>query len=93
MTAALIRCQSNKQEIIIPRLIKHESPKYIVTSISYEAFKNSNVESVKFEPNSELQVIWTEAFSNSKLTSSVIPSHVTQICKSAFSRCQQLTKL
>ena len=46
MIAALIQCHSIKQEIIILRLIKYESKKYIVTSISIKVFKYSNVESL-----------------------------------------------
>ena len=92
-SARVTRRLSNATEIVIPRSIKQKSKEYIVTIIASEAFFESDVRSVSFEPNSELRTIETYAFSFSKLASIVIPSHVTEICEQAFCGCEQLSRV
>lgn len=90
-TADIIRCESNKEIIYIPRSILYENLEYIVTGISESSFQDiDTVKSIQFPPNSELRLIGKSAFSGSSIESIQIPTHVTQICKSAFNYCENL---
>ena len=66
-----------------------------VTLISDNAFEGcSNLQSLTFEDNSELQSIGFSAFYNcNKLTSITIPSNVTTIGDQAFAGCSNLTSI
>ena len=72
--AEIIGCYESRDEFLIPRSIKHESQEYIVISISNNAFLYSNIRSIKFALDSELQTIKNRAFDGSSIESIFIPS-------------------
>lgn len=78
-TASIIGNNSAQGDIIIPRSIIYESNEYIVKSISRLAFVSSNINSIDFSSDSEVETIEGEAFSNSFLTSISFPSSIREL--------------
>ena len=77
--------------MFVPRDIKEVIvPKYIKYIDSYAFSGCSQLERVKFEPESSLELISTESFSNSSIKSIIIPKSVKIIEKSSFSPCDNL---
>ena len=65
-----------------------------VTSIGAYAFYNSNLQSITFEPNSQLTTIGTYAFSGCKRLFSIeIPASVTDMGTYAFRECSVLNSV
>ena len=91
-TAELLKCGRNLYDII-PRSFVHETKEYIVISILEYAFTLSLVEDVKFAPDSQIQTIENNAFSNSTIKSITIPSSVTFIGENAFNCCKQFQQI
>lgn len=58
-----------------------------VTAIRDNAFNQSKLTNIYFEPDSQLNYIGKNAFSNSSLKSIYIPKSVTEMLSSAFSNC------
>lgn len=92
-TACIIGSNSGFCDKIIPKSINKESEKYIITSISKNAFENSQIKSIRFEADSELQVIEENAFYESSIENISIPSQLTIIQKGAFYSCEQLRRV
>lgn len=61
-TANIIGHKSITNKIFIPRSINYKSDEYIVTTISQSAFEESDIESVEFASDSEIQIIEEAAF-------------------------------
>ena len=78
-TASIIGNNSAKGNIIIPKSIKYESNEYIIKSISKLAFVSTEIESVEFSSDSEIQTIEGEVFSNSFINKFSIPSSLTEL--------------
>lgn len=66
-------------DIIIPRSIVYKSAEYIVICISENAFKNSDVQSVQFPTDSQIQTIEIRAFFESQIQSLTIPESLTEL--------------
>ena len=90
-TAKVINSPGAHGDIYIPRSIKHQSIRYIITQINICSFKNNQtIKTIRFSDNSELRSIDKGAFYNSSLQSITIPSHVTYIGEHAFFLCYNL---
>lgn len=63
-----------------------------VERIGEQAFSNTDLETLKFEDNSQLTRIGSRAFFFTKLTEVTIPPSVKEIRGSAFRECHNLTK-
>ena len=80
-------------DLTIPETIVHNSTRYTVTTIGYQAFWNrSNLTGVTI-PNSVTTIALMAFQSCSSLTSVTIPSSVTTIGNYAFSGCSGLTEI
>ena len=89
-TASIFGSKRKFQKIIISMSISHKSKEYYVTSISKNAFKDSEITIVQFSKDSKLQTICKSAFFSSTVKQIQIPSSVTTIGEGAFSYCGQL---
>lgn len=79
-TASLIKGDSARGDIIIPRFIKPESQEFLITSIQSSCFKYSTmIKSIKFAPDTELQKIGNAAFPRSTVKHISIPSCVSEL--------------
>ena len=78
-TAGVIGCKSGITKVIIPKKIKYKSKKYYVTSILEEAFKDSEIDSIKFALGSKIQTINKNAFIGTFIKSITIPSKLTEL--------------
>lgn len=77
-TACIINGQSARGDVLIPRSIVHESREYLITTISEEAFKQaSDIKSLQFSNDSELQKIENQSFIDSSINIISIPSCVS----------------
>lgn len=75
-TASVIKVRGND---IIPTSVEYKFQKYLVTSISEGAFKNSPCLNVRFLQNSKLRKIEKNSFSFSNITSLTIPPSVEEL--------------
>ena len=81
----------DKIDVYIPRSVTYQSKEYTITSISQKAFcDNSQIKTIKFAEDSEVQTIGESSFQNSVIESITFPPHLTKICKNAFSSCKLL---
>ena len=64
-----------------------------VSKENYDTMVFCARDSIEANIPSTIKIIGSYAFSYSKLASILIPSHVTQICKSAFLKCKQLIRI
>lgn len=93
-TASILSGSSASGDLLVPLEIEDDSKKYVITSISKCAFKNSNkLKSIQFPEDSQLKFIGVESFADSRLEKVTIPRHVTKIDKFAFFNCSRLKKL
>ena len=92
-TASVIGSIPKIYEIFIPCSIMHNAKEYIVTSISENAFKLSNIQSVQFPSDSKLQIIEKQAFYSSSIKSIKIPSTVEIIGEGSFTCAENFKKL
>ena len=93
-TAEIIKCKSERPEIIIPRSIPYKSEEYVITSIAENSFESSYlVKSVKFSDDSELSVIKQNAFHLYFVESISIPSKVKEIHKNSIRGLSHLKKV
>ena len=78
-TSCIFGYKFPRGDVFIPRSIRYENNDYLVTSILPGAFKQaSDIKSIQFAKNSELQKIGKEAFSNSSVMMLSIPSCVRE---------------
>ena len=71
--------------VTIPAKVTNDGKEYTVTSIGYNAFWNTGLESVTFETGSSLKTIGQSAFASCySLKTITIPASVTSIGASAF---------
>ena len=69
-----------KGDILIPRSIIYESKEYIISGLLKDSFNNSrSIRSIRFPPDSELQIIESGTFSESDIESISIPSSILKI--------------
>ena len=79
-TASVISNKSQDTDIIIPRSINYNGQEYIITSISEDAFRDlTQLKSIQFPPDSEIQKIEQNAFFNSTIESFTIPSKLKEL--------------
>lgn len=78
-TASVIGNSSN-DDVFIPSSIYYKSQEYKVTRVSESSFQNSNIFSIQFAPESEVQTI-ENAFSNSTIEKIFLPSSVSKLEK------------
>ena len=78
------------KNIFIPRLIIHETQEFVVTIIRNKAFSCSEIKSIQFAQDSEVQIFEEEAFNLSNIETISIPPHVTQIGSFCFFFCRYL---
>ena len=78
-TAGVIDNKNAKGDIIIPRSIYYKSNEYIVTSILSQAFHDTQLKSIRFSENSDIQIINNSAFFNSAIESLTIPSSLVDL--------------
>lgn len=86
---------SNKSvtgDIVIPEKITYGGIEYTVTGISKEAFKDSQISSVKM-PNTLVSIEDDAFLSCENLTSIVVPNSVTSIGNGSFAFCSKLNSL
>lgn len=57
--------RSVKGDILIPKSIQFNDKEYEVTKICEKAFSVAHIKSVKFDPNSKITIIPSEAFESS----------------------------
>ena len=82
---------STINEIFFPCSINYNTNEYTVISISEHAFLQvSTIRSVKFAPDSKLQMIEKKSFEGSSIESISIPPHLTIIGEHAFDNCRNL---
>ena len=77
-TVSVIGCSSN-DDVFIPRSIYYKSQEYIVKRVNESSFKDSNIFSIQFAPDSEIQTIEKNAFSNSTIEKIFLPSSVSEL--------------
>ena len=96
--AFIFSCKPCKSNIFIPRSIKYKATEYLVTSILKQSFERSfyhknNIQSIKFDPNSELHTIGKNAFAGTQIKEIILPIHVQRICEGCFMNCSSLKKV
>lgn len=90
-TVVIISSPGASGDIFIPRFVIHQRRKFLITSISPQAFAhNNNIQSFKFADDSEISTIEQEAFSDSSIIEFVIPPNLTQIGPRSFFSCKNL---
>lgn len=77
-TASLVGTDTIRKKLLIPRYIVHKSNKYIVTSISKEAFRNMSFDDIRFANNSELRTIKSKSFNYSNIKRITFPSSLSE---------------
>lgn len=92
-TASIIGNKLAQGDINIPRSISDESNEYVITSISKDAFKYSEIKSILFASISEIRTIGDDAFSCSTIERFTIPPHITIISNSTFSYCKHIQNI
>ena len=92
-TASVLGYIGSLPKITIPSSIKDESKEYYITSISNNAFYESEVTTVNFASDSKLQTIESYAFSLSAIEDITIPTTVTNIGENSFCSCKQLKQV
>lgn len=70
--------------------IEHAKIPSSIKVICESAFKSSNIDTIEFVEDSQLEIIENEAFRESKITSIKFPKHVKNIGHSCFFGCQKL---
>ena len=78
-TSCIVRSDSTKEEILIPRSINHNSKEYDITGIFSIAFSGSTIKSINFASDSKLQAIGLNVFLLSTIEDITIPSEVTDL--------------
>lgn len=78
----IVFCPRYTQNVTIPNFIK------TIDSYSFEECRS--LKQVKFQDNSELQIIKEAAFNSSKLMMFTVPLHLKRICDGAFEFCDSL---
>ena len=90
-TAKIVSSPNACDDIFIPRSIFHQTYEYIITEINEVSFKHNNkINTIVFSDDSELLIIYKEAFSNCTFKSITIPKHVKIIGEGSFYECQNL---
>lgn len=82
-----------KGEILIPKFIKYHFKKYEVTNISDESFEDSQIDSVRFDPDSKITTIQARTFDFSEIKKITLSPQISIIKESAFSFCTQLKEI
>jgi hypothetical protein len=86
----IIEYKGTDEDVIIPSKINGIT----ITTIDNNAFLNSNIVSISFEPNSELEYIMDYSFKDcKKLTTITLPNSLTNIGTLTFSGCTSLTNI
>lgn len=88
--ASLVNNTELSGDILIPRSIINQNQEYVITSIEEGSFSFSEIKSIQFEDNSELEIIDEKAFYNSSLKSISLPKSVTKISPYSFACCLKL---
>lgn len=82
------------RNIIIPHSINYQSKKYIITRILNHSFQGrSTLQTVRFAPNSKVEIIEESAFIFSSIERITLPPHLTEIGDYAFSDCKKLKEV
>lgn len=89
-TAGIFRTYLTKDKYFIPRTVRYNNYDYTITIIHQYAFKNSHVNTIEFDENSEIQIIEKYAFYKTNIKSIKLPKHVKYIGKYAFEKCMEL---
>ena len=89
-TASLIANELIYGQVFIPRSIMYKNQEFIITSIGANSFKSSQIQSISFPSDSEIQIIGEYAFSQSSIEVFFLPANVMQIEKYAFFKCINL---
>lgn len=80
--------------ILIPKSIIHENQEFFVTSIKNASFaNNSEIESISFPPDSEVQAIEIGSLFNSFIKKITIPLKITKLLKYNFYNCLKLVQI
>lgn len=57
-TAKIGVTEISKDDILIPKSIKHDSKEYIITGLIYDSFKNNyNIKTISFAKDSKIQIL------------------------------------
>lgn len=92
-TAAVMKCRSTMNNIIIPRSITHKGHEYIITSIYHTAFRELSINSIQFPSNSQIEEIGSYSFFSTLIRQVTIPPSVKIIHDHAFSECSNLEEI
>lgn len=86
-TAYVNHVNSNKDEIIIPRSIKHYFTKYTIKSLNRDSFSLKNIKLLKFSDDSDVEMIDEDAFNGSIIQDIEFPKSLKIISDSSFISC------
>lgn len=92
-TASIHNTNSLSGDIIIPRSVFYSDHEYVIKSIDAGAFQKTNIRSIRFSEDSELEIIEQTAFSESRIESLTIPSSVTKLKDGWCHDTKRLTKV
>lgn len=92
-TASIHNTNSLSGDIIIPRSVFYSDHEYVIKSIDAGAFQKTNILSIRFSEDSELEIIEQTAFSESRIESLTIPSSVTKLKDGWCHDTKRLTKV
>lgn len=93
-TAKVVNSPNTEEDIIIPRSINYQSQEYIITSIGEGSFRdNECIDSILFPDDSELQIIESDAFTNSFLTYISFPSSLKCLKKGWCNSVSNLSRV
>ena len=78
-TASLFKINKHIHHLIVPTAVKHESDEYLITSIILINNFNSNIKTIKFEEDSSISTIYSNAFSSSKIEEIYLPKSLKEL--------------
>lgn len=77
--ATIIKSPNVSGDLCVPSFIQFNSTKYEIALIGFNAFCDTSLKSLAFEPDSKLKGISNCAFDNSSLTSFYIPANLSNL--------------
>lgn len=94
-TACIIGNIGFIDETIIPRTIKYLSKEYVITSLLNEDFEFCwyKIKEIKFEPDSEIQVIDNNVFYNSTIQALTIPASLIDLKEGWCNNIEHLVQI
>ncbi|KAK8836227.1 hypothetical protein M9Y10_039859 [Tritrichomonas musculus] len=91
--AQIERSQNVHGNVVIKKSIKTLDSEYTIIGISEGAFEGTNIETLGFEEDSEIQYFGDFIFKNSKITKVCIPRSLRKVTKDSFNNAKELVSI